>query len=161
MEKYLRDISDFSSSYIFKNLTKFNENCLKISLTTTAAFHTQRPGNYSICLSEQNLPNLLQKLMKYWGHFQHQLNNVLVRGDIHTQFITQNIKMTFSVQPNHPSLKTSCVTKYLLLQNSIRRYHRKQNNCKRLTYYTMITLFDQNWKYHNQNKKILHLMSQI
>ena len=33
------------------------------------------------------------------------------------------------------------------------------NNCKRPTYYTMITLFDQNRKYYNQKNKILHLVS--
>ena len=34
-------------------------------------------------------------------------------------------------------------------------------NCKRSTYYTMITLFDQNKKYYNQSNKILHLVSHI
>ena len=40
-------------------------------------------------------------------------------------------------------------------------YHWKQSNCKRPTYSTMITLFDQNRKYDNQNNKILHLVSHI
>ena len=39
--------------------------------------------------------------------------------------------------------------------------HWKQSNYKRPTYYTMITLFDQNRKYCNQNNKILHLVSHI
>ena len=41
------------------------------------------------------------------------------------------------------------------------RYHWKHRNCKRPTYYTMITLFDQNRKYCNQNNKILDLVSLI
>ena len=39
--------------------------------------------------------------------------------------------------------------------------HWKQSNYKRPTYYTMITLFDQNRKYYIQNNKTLHLVSQI
>ena len=62
----------------------------------------------------------------------------LLKGNIHTQFVTQNVKMTFSVQPTNAPLKTSCVT-----------------------YYTMKTLFDQNRKYCNQKNKILHLVSHI
>ena len=37
----------------------------------------------------------------------------------------------------------------------------KQSICKRPTYYTMITLFDQNRKYYNQNNNILHLVPQM
>ena len=40
-------------------------------------------------------------------------------------------------------------------------YHWKQSNCKRSSYYTMVTLFDQNRKYYNQNNKILHLISHM
>ena len=43
----------------------------------------------------------------------------------------------------------------------LHRYHWKQNNCKRPTYYTAITLFDQNRKHYNQNTKILHIVSHI
>ena len=54
----------------------------------------------------------------------------LLKGNIHTEFVTQNVKMTFSVQPTNAPLKTSCVT-----------------------YYTMKTLFDENRKYCNQKKQ--------
>ena len=36
--------------------------------------------------------------------------------------------------------------------------HWKQSDCKRSTYYTMITLFNQTRKYSNQNNKILHFV---
>ena len=36
-----------------------------------------------------------------------------------------------------------------------------QNNCKRSVYCTMITLFNQNRKYYDQNSKILHLFSHM
>ena len=36
-------------------------------------------------------------------------------------------------------------------------YHRKQN-CKKPTYYTATSLFDQNRKYYNQNSKNLNLL---
>ena len=36
----------------------------------------------------------------------------LLRGNIQTQFVTQNVKITFSFQPNHTPLKASGVTKY-------------------------------------------------
>ena len=42
---------------------------------------------------------------------------------------------------------------FFWLKNILHWYHRKQNNCKRPTCYTMITLFDQERKYYNQNKK--------
>ena len=38
--------------------------------------------------------------------------STLLGGDVHTQFLTQNIKMTFSVQPTNPLHKTLGVTKY-------------------------------------------------
>ena len=41
----------------------------------------------------------------------------VIRGDIHTQFVTQNVKMTFSVQPTNPHLKASGVTKYFFVVN--------------------------------------------
>ena len=34
---------------------------------------------------------------------------------VHTQFVMQNIKMVFLVQPTHPTLKMSCVTKYFFI----------------------------------------------
>ena len=40
------------------------------------------------------------------------LVQLLVRGDVHTQFVTQNVKMTLSIQPIHQPLKTSGGTKY-------------------------------------------------
>ena len=43
----------------------------------------------------------------------------------------------------------------------LQRCHRKQNNCERSTYYTTITLIDQNIKYYNLNNKILHLISHM
>ena len=48
-----------------------------------------------------------------------------------------------------------------LLLNIQYRCHWKQSNCKRPTCYTIITLFDQNRKYYNQNNKNLHLVSHI
>ena len=88
----------------------------------------------------------------------------LLRDNIHTQFVTQNVKMTFSVQPTHAPLNTSGVRKYFFCcktSNVGNRYHRKQCNCKRPNYYTMITLFDENRKYYNQNTKLLYLVSRI
>ena len=38
-----------------------------------------------------------------------------VRGDVYTQFFTQNVEMTFSLQPVHPPLKTSGVAKYFFV----------------------------------------------
>ena len=49
----------------------------------------------------------------------HSLRNLgifhrhLLRGNIHTQFFTQNVKITFFVQPTNAPLKTSGVTKYV------------------------------------------------
>ena len=36
-------------------------------------------------------------------------------GNVYTQFVRQNIKMTFLVQPTHPLQKTSDVTKYFFV----------------------------------------------
>ena len=38
-----------------------------------------------------------------------------LRDEIHTQFVTQNVKVTFSV---HPALKKSGVTKYFFCCNT-------------------------------------------
>ena len=84
-----------------------------------------------------------------------------VRGDVHTQFFTQNVKMTFSVQPVHPPLKTSGVAKYFFCCKTSYIGTIGNRNCKRPTYYAMITLFDQNRKYGNQNNKILHIVSHM
>ena len=31
-----------------------------------------------------------------------RVEGIQVRGDVHTQFVTRNVKMTFSFQPTHP-----------------------------------------------------------
>ena len=73
--------------------------------------------------------------------------------------------MTFSVKTTYPALPKSGVAKYFqicfLSQNILNRYHWKQCKYKRPTYYTMVTLFDQNRKYYNQNSKIFHLVSHM
>ena len=46
--------------------------------------------------------------LRKFGIFHRQL----LRSNIHTQFVTQNVKITFSVQPTHEPLKTSGVAKY-------------------------------------------------
>ena len=69
--------------------------------------------------------------------------------------------MTLSVQITQPPLETSGLTKCFFVVKIRHRYHWKQNNCKRPTYYTMITLFDKNRKYYNQNNKIFHLFSHM
>ena len=38
-----------------------------------------------------------------------------LRGDVHTQIVTLNVKMTFLLQLSHPPLKFSGVTKYLFV----------------------------------------------
>ena len=43
----------------------------------------------------------------------------LLRGNIRTQFVRQNVKITFSVQPTHAPLKTSGVTKYFVVKHRI------------------------------------------
>ena len=79
-----------------------------------------------------------------------------LQGNVHTQFLMQNVKMMFWVQPIHPPLKTSGVIKYIFwLKNVQHMYHRKRNVCKtyytilwhRPTYYT-ITLSHQHRKYN-------------
>ena len=39
-----------------------------------------------------------------------------LRGDVHTQFVTQNVKTTFLVQHTHPPLKTAGVPKYVFVE---------------------------------------------
>ena len=58
----------------------------------------------------------------------------IFRGNIHTQFVMQNIKMMFAVQPTHPHPKGSGVTKYSFCCKTY-RYRRKNKNYKRPTYY--------------------------
>ena len=65
--------------------------------------------------------------------------------------------MTFSAQPSHPPLKTSAVTKYSF-KNILHKYHKKESNYKRPT---MISLFDKNRQYYNQNNKTFHLVSHM
>ena len=66
---------------IFKMAVSFNYACFKDTLKVVdnfknkqqkciAAFHTKRPGNYSICLSGQKFLGTI---------FQLQLNNMLVK----------------------------------------------------------------------------------
>ena len=43
----------------------------------------------------------------------------LLKGNIHTQFATQNIRITFSIQLIQASLKTSGVTKYLFCYKAL------------------------------------------
>ena len=66
-------------------------------------------------------------------------------------------QMTFSAQPSHPPLKTSAVTKYSF-KNILHKYHKKESNYKRPT---MISLFDKNRQYYNQNNKTFHLVSHM
>ena len=55
----------------------------------------------------------------------------LFRGDIHTHFVIHNFKMPFS-KSTLDNISTLDI---------LHRYHMKQNNSKRPTYYTMITLY--------------------
>ena len=84
-----------------------------------------------------------------------------LRSNVRTQFVTQNVKMTFSDQPTHLPLKTSGVTKYFFCCKTSYKGTFGNSNCKRPTNYIMITLFKQARKYYNQNNKILHLASHM
>ena len=94
---------------------------------------------------------LLIDCLNLWRH--SYFSATLLRGDVHTQLVMQKVKMRFSIQPTHPSLKTLGVTNFFFLSTILHRYHWRQSNCKKPT---MITWFDQNGKYYNQNNKILH-----
>ena len=92
----------------------------------------------------------------------HSMNHI--RGDVHTQFITQSV--TFLVQPTHAPLKILGVTKIFFVVKHPTLDHCKQSNCKkRPSYYTMKTLFDQNRNitikitkpsFHEWYSKLLH-----
>ena len=84
-----------------------------------------------------------------------------LRSNVHTQFVTQNVKMKFSDQPTYLPLKTSGVTKYFFCCKTSYKGTFGNSNCKRPTNYIMITLFKQARKYYNQNNKILHVASHM
>ena len=91
----------------------------------------------------------VHKLRKFGIFHRH-----LLRGNIHTQFATQNVKITFSVQPTQVPLKTSGMTKYFCCC--------KTSNIGTIeNRATAKGLFDQNRKYYNHNNKTLHLVSHI
>ena len=97
---------------------------------------------------------LLIDCLNLWRH--SYFTAILLRGDVHAQLVMQKVKMRFSIQPTHPPLKTLGVTIFFFffLSTILHRYHWRQSNRKKPT---IITWFDQNGKYYNQNKKILHL----
>ena len=115
-------------------------------------------GLWEICLPNKQLKKNL--IILQTNKLLNSLSTYL-RGDAHTQFVTQNVKTTYLVQHTHPPLKTAGVPKYIFVENILHMYHWKQSNRKRPTYHTMITLFDQNRKYYSQNNKILHLVSHM
>ena len=53
--------------------------------------------------------------LNLWRH--SYFSAILLRGDVHTQLVMQKVKMTFSIQPTHPPLKTLGVTKYIFFVN--------------------------------------------
>ena len=66
--------------------------------------------------------------------------------NVHAQFVTENVKMTCSIQPPTNPENVICDKIFFCCKTSyIGSYFRKQNNCKRPTYYTMITLFAKLW----------------
>ena len=88
-----------SRNYVRKRFVSCLSHLAIGKLLKITPFHTQRPRNYKICLSGQKIlsyhicyENLAKYLrvkrendrqrQKYWGYFQQELNNILVKKKV-------------------------------------------------------------------------------
>ena len=71
-------------------------------------------GHFYLLKSSLGVLQVVGVICSYLNNssLQSLVKSETLRGNIHTQFVTENVKITFMVQPTHALLKTLGVTKY-------------------------------------------------